>query len=179
MCHNQTKRRRRRSRRRKKIPASEGDLWNSLCTGFLSVSNQRNPSQGCRISPSGSGSGDFRVEGAGDGFLECTHLHSSLSLTEQREEVGEMRGRLLSCELHLPGVRGSIVNSDLVPSTVYIYYPSHLIYTSLNRKKPQKLPKSCGNDKVARLQNCYVQNARNPFVTQVKGNIRKRNSREF
>lgn len=76
------------------------------------------------------------MEGAGDGFLECTHLHSSLSLAEQREEVGEMRGRLLSCELHLPGVRGSIVNSDLVPSTVHIYYPSHLIYTSLNRKKP-------------------------------------------
>lgn len=46
-----------------------------------------------------------------------------------------MRGRLLSCELHLPGVRGSIVNSDLIPSAVYIYYPSRLIYTSSNKEK--------------------------------------------
>ncbi|CAG00566.1 unnamed protein product [Tetraodon nigroviridis] len=56
-------------------------------------------------------------------------------MADEREEVGEMRGRLLSCELHLPGVRGSIVNSDLVPSTVHIYYPSHLTYTSVNREK--------------------------------------------
>lgn len=35
-----------------------------------------------------------------------------------------------SCELHLPGVRGSIVNSDLVPSTMLNYYPYHVIYTS-------------------------------------------------
>lgn len=53
-------------------------------------------SRGCRVSLAGRVSGDFRVEGAGDGFLESTHLHSSLSLAEQREEVGEMRGRLLS-----------------------------------------------------------------------------------
>lgn len=119
-------------------------------TASLSVGNQRNVSQGCRISLPGSVSGDFRVEGAGDGFLECTHLHSSLSLAEQREEVGEMRGRLLSCELHLPGVRGSIVNSDLVPSTVHIYYPSHLIYVYITQQGENvtvclQFPKGCGN----------------------------------
>lgn len=39
---------------------------------------------------------DWREEGAGDGFLECTLSHPSLSLSEQREEVGEMRGLLLT-----------------------------------------------------------------------------------
>ena len=36
--------------------------------------------------------GNWRAEGAGDGFLECTLSHPSLSLAEQREEVGETRG---------------------------------------------------------------------------------------
>lgn len=35
-----------------------------------------------------------------------------------------------SCELHLPGVRGSIGNSDLIPSTKPNYYMHHVIYTS-------------------------------------------------
>lgn len=152
--------------------------------GSLSVSNQRNSSQGCRISLPGSVSGDFRVEGAGDGFLECTHLHSSLSLAEQREEVGEMRGRLLSCELHLPGVRGSIVNSDLVPSTVHIYYPSHLTYTSINRGKGYSFASSSQKvvemyDKVAQMHNCHVENVWNfdkskiKFIKKNSGSVQK------
>lgn len=122
---------------------------NVFVTGSLSVSNQGNWSRDFRISLPGGVSGDFRVEGAGDGFLECTHLHSFLSLAEQREEVGEMRGRLLSCELHLPGVRGSLVNSDLVPSPVHIYYPSHLIRTSPHKETRshfcQTFPKGFGD----------------------------------
>lgn len=69
-------------------------------------------SRGSRISLPSRVSGDFRVEGAGDGFLECTHLHSSLSLAEQREEVGEMRGRLLSLLLAAPA-RGERINCEL------------------------------------------------------------------
>lgn len=78
----------------------------------------RNLSWGCRISLSGRVSGDFRVEGAGDGFLECTHLHSSLSLAEQREEVGEMRGRLLSLLWAAPA-RGERINCELWPCNFY------------------------------------------------------------
>lgn len=75
--------------------------------------------------------GDFRVEGAGDGFLECTHLHSSLSLlssVKRWERWGAASSH--SCVLHLLGVRGSIVNSDLVPSTMPNYWQYHVIYTS-------------------------------------------------
>lgn len=80
------------------LPPSPSPFLSVSLSPSVSLINRswRNLSWGGRISLSGRVSGDFRVEGAGDGFLECTHLHSSLSLAEQREEVGEMRGRLLS-----------------------------------------------------------------------------------
>lgn len=105
---------------------------------FLSVSlslsvslinrSWRNLSWGGRISLSGRVSGDFRVEGAGDGFLECTHLHSSLSLAEQREEVGEMRGRLLSLLWAAPA-RGERINCELWPCT---FHNAHLLPIQCN-----------------------------------------------
>lgn len=70
----------------------------------------------------------FRVEGAGDGFLECTHLHSSLSLAEQREEVGEMRGRLLSLLWAAPA-RGEGINWELWPHT---FHKAQLLHAPCN-----------------------------------------------
>lgn len=52
----------------------------------------------------------------------------SLSSVKRWERWGAASSH--SCELHLPGVRGSIVNSDLVTSTMPNYYPYHVIYTS-------------------------------------------------
>lgn len=78
-------------------PALSQSLSLSLSLSVSLINRSwRNLSRGRWISLSGGVGGDFRVEGAGDGFLECTHLHSSLSLAEQREEVRETRGRLLS-----------------------------------------------------------------------------------
>lgn len=53
----------------------------------------------------------------------------SLSSVKRWERWGAASSH--SCELHLPGVRGSIVNSDLVPSTMPNYYQHHVIYTSV------------------------------------------------
>lgn len=57
----------------------------------------------------------------------------SLSSVKRWERWGAASSH--SCELHLPGVRGSIVNSDLVPSTMPNYYPYHVMYTLYINKK--------------------------------------------
>lgn len=95
---------------------------------------------------SGRVSGDLRVEGAGDGFLECTHLHSSFSLAEQREEVGEMRGRLLSLLWAAPA-RGERINCELWPYTFH---------------SPILLPTPC---------NIYIKNGQKCIFTGMKSTL--------